>query len=158
MLKRKSVRAARQSADYAALASVCAAGPLRAQCTTNRAGRTLTRHLRQAVLDHMRALAHSAAARRDLQTRQHLMERSFARATRYGFDRARWRGRWRVQIHEYLVCALQNIQIFLRYGRDQTKRGTVAIRVPEAGGVDAVVRFTDSASWGRLRTDVSGLA
>lgn len=44
------------------------------------------------------------------------MERSYARGTRYGFDRARWRGLWRVQIQEYLVSAAQNIQVLLRYG------------------------------------------
>jgi hypothetical protein len=44
------------------------------------------------------------------------MERSFARGTRYGFDRARWRGLWRVQIQEYLISAVQNIQVLLRYG------------------------------------------
>ena len=48
--------------------------------------------------------------------RQHLMERSYARGTWYGFDRARWRGLWRVQIQEYLVSAVQNIQVLLRYG------------------------------------------
>jgi IS5 family transposase len=138
-LTRKSTHAARQSADYAAPAAVCAACPRRAQCTTNRAGRTITRHLRQEVLDHMRAIAHSAAATRDLRTRQHLMERSFARATRYGFDRARWRGRWRVQIYEYLVCTLQNLQVLLRYGRDQTKRPAVVMPAPEAGGLRSVV-------------------
>jgi hypothetical protein len=44
------------------------------------------------------------------------MERSYARGTRYGFDRARWRGLWWVQIQEYLISAVQNIQILLRYG------------------------------------------
>lgn len=43
------------------------------------------------------------------------MERSFAKATRYGFDRARWRGLWRMQIQEYLVCAVQNIQVFIKH-------------------------------------------
>jgi hypothetical protein len=44
------------------------------------------------------------------------MERSYARGTWYGFDRARWRGLWRVQIQEYLISAVQNIQVLLRYG------------------------------------------
>ena len=34
----------------------------------------------------------------------------------YGFDRARWRGLWRVQIQEYLISAVQNIEVLLRYG------------------------------------------
>jgi hypothetical protein len=37
-------------------------------------------------------------AKRDIKTRQHLMERSFAQAKRFGFDRARWRGLWRMKI------------------------------------------------------------
>jgi len=38
----------------------------------------------------MRALARTDLSKNDVRTRQHLMERSFARAKRYGFDRARW--------------------------------------------------------------------
>jgi len=62
----------------------------------------------------MREAARSAPARRDLQTRKHLMERSFARSQRYAFDRARWRGLWRMQIQDYLICAIQNIQVLIR--------------------------------------------
>ena len=44
------------------------------------------------------------------------MERSFARGTRYGFDHARWRGRWRMLIQEYLTAAIQNIEVLIRHG------------------------------------------
>ncbi len=44
------------------------------------------------------------------------MERSYAIGTRYGFDRARWRGLWRVEIRKYLIAAIQNIQVLFRYG------------------------------------------
>ena len=46
--------------------------------------------------------------------RKHLMERSFARSKRYGCDRARWRELWRMQIQDYLICAIQNIQVLIR--------------------------------------------
>jgi hypothetical protein len=49
------------------------------------------------------------------------MERSFARGTWYGFDRARWRRLWRVQIQEYLIAAIQNIDVLLRYGNQPKK-------------------------------------
>jgi hypothetical protein len=62
----------------------------------------------------MREASRSLPARRDLQTRKHLMERSFARSKRYAFDRARWRGLWRMQIQDYLICAIQNIQVLIR--------------------------------------------
>ncbi len=43
------------------------------------------------------------------------MERSYARSVRYGFDRARWRGLWKVAIQEYLICTIQNIEILIRH-------------------------------------------
>ena len=115
-LKPKSLHQNRQSRDYAASQKVCAACQLREQCTRNKSGRTIKRHLRQQELDGMREASRSARAKRDIKMRQHLMERSYARGTWYGFDRARWRGLWRVKIQEYLVSAVQNIQVLLRYG------------------------------------------
>lgn len=114
LLKPKSLHKGRQSWDYAASRKVCAACRLREQCTKNKSARTIKRHLRQDVIDMMREASRSAKSKRDLKTRQHLMERSFARATRYGFDRARWRGLWRIRIQEYLTCAIQNIQVLIR--------------------------------------------
>jgi transposase len=115
-LKPKSLHQSRQSRDYAAPKKICGACELREQCTRNKSGRTVKRHLRQEELDGMREASRSAKAKRDIKVRQHLMERSYARGTWYGFDRARWRGLWRVQIQEYLVSAIQNIQVLLRYG------------------------------------------
>jgi IS5 family transposase len=115
-LKPKSLHMSRQSRDYAAPKKICAACELREQCTKNKSGRTVKRHLRQEELDRMREASRSARAKRDIKMRQHLMERSYARGAWYGFDRARWRGLWRVQIQEYLVSAVQNIQVLLRYG------------------------------------------
>jgi transposase len=45
--------------------------------------------------------------------------RSFARATRYGCKRARWRRLWRVHIQEYLTSAIQNIMTLLSYGKER---------------------------------------
>jgi transposase len=115
-LKPRSLHQSRQSRDYAASKKMCAACQLRNQCTRNKSGRTIKRHLRQEELDGMREASRSAKAKRDLKMRQHLMERSYARGTWYGFDRARWRRLWRVEIQEYLVSAIQNIQVLLRYG------------------------------------------
>jgi len=74
------------------------------------------RHMRQEELDVMRQQAGSAQATRDIRTRQHFMERSFAEATRYGFKRSRWRGLWRTSIQDYLIAAVQNINILIRHG------------------------------------------
>lgn len=116
-LKRRSVHKRRQSLDYGAPKKECAQCILRPECTKNKSGRTVKRHFRQDELDLMRAKSQLAEARRDLQTRQHLMERSFARSKRYGYDRSRWRGLWRVQIQEYMTATIQNIQALIRYAQ-----------------------------------------
>jgi len=127
-LKRKSFHAQRNTIDYAAPKKTCAACPLRDQCPRNKMGRTITRHLQQATLERMRAQPRSAQARRDIRTRQHLIERSFARASRFGFDQARWRGLWRVQIQEYLTATIQNIEVLSRYGGDPRKRPAIPVK------------------------------
>jgi len=101
--------------EYALPKGVCAACPLRAQCTRASLGRTIHRHELQALLDRARQQAHSAAAYRDRKRRQHLAEVSFADATNHhGFKRARWRRLWRVQIQDWLIAAIQNIKILLK--------------------------------------------
>lgn len=115
LLKPKTLHKQRDSRDYAAPKKVCATCELREQCTKNKSGRTIKRHLRQDELDAMREKSRSAKAKHDIKTRQHLMERSFAQATRYAFDRARWRGLWRMRIQEYLTCAVQNIQVLIKH-------------------------------------------
>ena len=112
-LKPKGIHPDRQAIDYAARKTDCEVCELRSRCTSNKMGRTVNRHLRQNDLDIMRQESRSAGSKRDMKTRQHLMERSFARGKRYGYDRARWRGLWKMRIQEYLTCAVQNIQVML---------------------------------------------
>jgi hypothetical protein len=145
-LKPKSFHLGRQSRDYAAPKKICVACDLREQCTKNKSGRTVKRHLRQEELDKMREASRSRRARRDIKIRQHLMERSYARGTRYGFDRARWRGLWRVQIQEYLIAAIQNIEVLLRYG-EQPKR-SLLVKVRQAKGeIKGVIK----PIWGKIK-------
>lgn len=120
-MKKKSLHINRQSIDYGAPKKVCAKCNIREQCTENKSGRTIKRHLRQSELDYMRKASLSKASRQDIRTRQHLMERSFAQSKRYGYDRARWRGLWRVKIQEYLTCAIQNIQVLVKHGCNPRK-------------------------------------
>ena len=142
-LKPKSLHLNRESRDYGAPKKICVACDLREQCTKNKSGRTIKRHLRQEDLDRMREASRSAKAKWDIKMRQHLMERSYARGTRYGFDRARWRGLWRVQIQEYLISAVQNIEVLLRYG-SYLKRSPSAMMEQIKGAVTREIRsFSD---------------
>ena len=153
-LKPKSLHLGRQSRDYAAPKKICASCTLREQCTKNKSGRTIKRHLRQEELERMREASRSAKARRDIKTRQHLMERSFARGTPYGFDRARWRGLWRVQIQEYLISAIQNIQVLLRYG-DQPKKCLSVVVNQAKGTLPRAIRSVPDRMKGLLTNEIN---
>jgi len=139
-LKRKSVHGDRPYIEYAAPKCVCAVCDLREKCTANKSGRSLKRHFRQEELDRMREKSRSWISERDIQIRQHLMERSFARAQRYGFARMRWRRLWRVKIQEYLTAVIQNIGVLVRYGRGPKAVGTV-LRGFWRNGSDFIERF-----------------
>jgi transposase len=56
-LKPKTLHKGRQSRDYGASKKDCERCTLRSQCTRNKSGRTVKRHLRQDELDEMRARA-----------------------------------------------------------------------------------------------------
>lgn len=112
-MKKRKYRKKRKHYEYSATAKTCNRCHLREQCTRSKTGRTLKRHVRQDDIDVMLTQAISKESKKDIQTRQHLMERSFARATRYGYKRARWRRLWCVQIQEYLTAGIQNMMILL---------------------------------------------
>jgi len=114
-LKRTRYDRNRETFQYQGKAKICQACALKDKCTGAKRGRTLNRHLRQEEVRLMRDRAQSCRSKQDLRTRQHLMERSFARSVPLGLKRARWRGLWRVQIQEYLTAAIQNIMILVRY-------------------------------------------
>ena len=141
-LKPKSLHRGRSSIDYGASKTDCEVCPLRPSCTTNKAGRTVKRHCRQEDLDVMLEESRSKASKKDIKKRQHLMERSFARGKRYGYDRARWRRLWRMSIQEYLVCAVQNIQVLLRRGGGPVKDPAMIARVLKVDHTRAFVLFS----------------
>ena len=63
----------------------------------------------------MLTIAHGHDAKRDLKTRMHLSERSFAHAGRYGYKRGRWRRLWRMEIQDFLIATIQNSQILIKH-------------------------------------------
>jgi len=113
-IKKRKYFKKRKHYEYIASASNCNSCQLKEKCTKAKSGRTLKRHVRQNDLDFMLEQANNRESKKDIKTRQHLMERSYARSTRYGYKRARWRRLWRVQIQEYLTAGIQNIMVLLR--------------------------------------------
>jgi hypothetical protein len=122
-LRRRKHWVERKAFEYVTARGVCQQCPLRTQCTRSEsaAGRTLKRHERQEVLENLRAQAQSRPSKRDIQIRQHFMERSFAQGKRFGLKRARWRGRLRVEIQDYLIAAAQNIALLIAHARPKPR-------------------------------------
>lgn len=113
ILKRRTLHENKQNVEYAASKKDCSSCLFKSQCTNCKTGRSLQRHVRHDDLNGMFAAAQTPQAKKDIKTRQHLMERSFARSVRFNFDRSRWRGLWKVNIQEYLVSTIQNIQTMI---------------------------------------------
>lgn len=107
--------AQRQHTEYVARKGVCAACPLRSQCTTSKYSRAVHRYREHELVLQARAQASSKAARADYRRRRHLMEGSFAQSVNcHGGKRARWRRLWRQQIQDWLIAACQNLKILIR--------------------------------------------
>jgi transposase len=100
--------------------ALCAACPLRAQCTSAKAGRSLQRHVQATVIERAQAEAHSPAGRYSRKRRKHVMEGSFAdAANNHGSKRARWRGLARQQLQSWLICACQNLRRLIQHRRQR---------------------------------------
>ena len=109
-MHKKTYHKERKSFEYKAGKKICENCELKTQCTRSKSGRSIKRHIRQEALDKMYKNTNTRKSQEDIKLRQHLMERSFANAVRFGFKKARWRLQWRVEIQEYLTSAVQNIK------------------------------------------------
>jgi hypothetical protein len=136
ILKRRSSHARRNNIKYAAKGKDCKKCELHPQCTRDSNLRSVQCHIRKEALDKMISITKSSRAQRDIKIRQYLIERSYARSTRYGFDRARWRGLWKVAIQGYIICAIQNIETLIRYLEKPIKK---AIAKPLKGKVKSLL-------------------
>jgi transposase len=127
LLKKRMYHKRRKTYEYKASSEACACCNLRQRCTRAKDGRSLKRHERQEELDTMLHVVKTTEAKRDLKTRQHLSERSFAWSTRYGYKRARWRRLWRVEIQDLLIAAVQNITILINHTTDKLSKSNAQV-------------------------------
>jgi len=125
VLKKQKLKKTRKQYEYKASHKDCKACHIRDNCTRSKFGRTLKRHVRQDDLSEMIKESKSRVSKKDIKTRQHLSERSFARSTRYGFKRARWRNLWRMEIQDYLISAIQNITVLINQPKTRLSKSDV---------------------------------
>ena len=110
---------------YRAGTKVCAACPLRAQCT-GPSGRTFRRHVLQDAIDWADHLLPSWERRWMMRRRRIRAEGSFADALRHGFKRARWRGLAKMTIQNLLIAAIQNVRKLMKHARKGRSAGVLA--------------------------------
>ena len=122
VLKRGKLYKYRNHYEYRASAKACAHCELRDQCTRSKNGRTLKRHVRHDELNRALKEAQSSNAARDIRDRKHISECSFARSTRYGYKRSRWRRLWRVTIQDFLIAAIQNIMVLIKVAKGKISK------------------------------------
>jgi len=125
ILTRRKYKKKRKHYEYKASPKACNKCDIKDKCTRSKSGRTLKRHERQDELDGIVQRTKSRQSKKDLKTRQHLSERSFARSTRYGFKRARWRNIWRMEIQDYLIAAIENIKILIDQPKARMSKSNV---------------------------------
>jgi transposase len=130
VLKRGKLYPYRNHYEYRASARTCAHCHLRKQCTRSKSGRTLKRHVRHDELDTALQEARSSNAARDIRDRKHISECSFARSTRYGYKRSRWRRLWRVTIQDFLIAAIQNIMVLITVSKDKLSKSNAQTGQP----------------------------
>jgi hypothetical protein len=136
LLEPRKFKNKRNHFEYSLPAKTCNNCILKPQCTRSKHGRTVKRHVRQDDLDQMLTKSQTRQARSDINKRQHLMERSFAHSTRYGYQRSRWRRLWRAKIQEYLTAAIQNIMVLVRNIKEQ--RSVVQAKLPKPRPIKAL--------------------
>jgi hypothetical protein len=124
ILQRRKLYKYRNHFEYRASAQTCAHCELRDQCTRSKYGRTLKHHVRQNELDRALQEAQSRNAARDIRDRKHISECSFARSTRYGYKRSRWRRLWRVEIQDFLISTIQNIMVLVKGSHDKLSKSS----------------------------------
>ena len=125
VLTRQKFKKKRRHFEYKASSKACMGCRIRDKCTRSKSGRTLKRHARQDELNAIIKETKSRESKKDLKTRQHLSERSFAQSTQYGFKRARWRTLGRMEIQDFLIAAIQNIKVLINQPKPRMSKSNI---------------------------------
>lgn len=132
---------------YAASAKVCQSCPVRALCTSSKRGRSISRQVRQPILDRATARIKTKEGKDHRKLRGWMMEGSFAHSVRLGYKRAHGRGLRNMTIQDYLVAAVQNVLILLRSKPGKSgKTATTSLSTFVLGGIGVLRRAWHSMS------------
>lgn len=132
ILKRRSKRPnTRGQIAYRGVASICRACSRREACyggEVGKQGKSLCRLAGQEAIDWADECLPGYRRRYLMSRRRSVIEGSFGdAATRHGFKRSRWRGRWRAKVQNLFIATLQNLRKLLTYGRQGPGRAFLAL-------------------------------
>src|SRR6266581_5680509 len=125
---------------------VCAACPLRAQCTRSQGGRTVQLHPQEALLQQARELQASPAFD-DARRRRQVVEHRIARLVQLGIRQARYFGRTKTLFQLCLAAAVANLTLLaatstaLSVGGSDALGTLLAILAALLGPRRRIVRF-----------------
>jgi IS5 family transposase len=127
-LGRWSREETRQRTRYRAAKGVCAACPLKAQCSAGKGGRLMSRYDLQEYIEWADACGPANWRRGMMRRRKIRAEGSFAdAANNHGYKRARWRGLWKMTVQNLMVATVQNIRKLVHAARRGTNRAGKAV-------------------------------
>jgi hypothetical protein len=106
-----SVRPSERMTEYKAPPGVCADCRFRAECSPTGKRRGLRRSFDRSLIDDVQRWLDTDEGRQRYRQRQVYIETQFGIAKElHGLRRAKWRGRWRVQIQVWLTAAAMNMK------------------------------------------------
>lgn len=136
--------------------AVCAACPLRAQCTTAKGGREVRVHAQEELLREARAYQQTPAGREKLRKRV-VIEHRLARLGQLGIGQARYCGRAKVRFQLLLAATLANLRWTWNWSAIQAAAGTIdRARPAETSGGPAGGVFRRSRRRSGSRGSVPG--
>jgi transposase len=130
---------------YQALATICRACPLKAQCTPGKTGRSIYRPFGEAYLERVRAYQQTPAYKKAMRKRKVWVEPLFAEAKEWhGLRRFRLRCLWRVNSEALMAASGLNLKRLLAkrgWGRRPLPSGAALAFTPSDGYIASLIYF-----------------
>lgn len=130
-LRRRNANTTRQCVHYRADAAVCNACPVKAACTTGKAGRQIVRSFHATYLERVRGYHTTEAYQKAMRKRKVWIEPLFGEAKQWhGMRQFRLRGLRKVNMEGLFIAAGQNLKRLLRaagWGRRPWPDGAAGI-------------------------------
>lgn len=129
LLKRDALVWGGRYIRYRGSRRVCGKCQRKGECT-KAARRSVYRRASEDVLAWAKEHLETARAKKSIQQRKAWVETANSETkVQHGLRRARYRGRWRVEIQAYLAATVYNLKKLVRYGGKKVKEQAIAMNI-----------------------------